>query len=804
MESLTVEKLLVPDNRLQGPRVVTVRVRPFRVAYIVPDDDIDIATRVVESCCLTWGGASYFIVPYSRSDGFTLDWLKILQTYDPDDIVDCVGFKEDDEKRFKGWRQPVHKWKEPLETPLIIGALQYSALYSRYSERGKPEGAFAVQPVLERTHPLFYPVVASFGRLSEEGIDETLERHGVSAAVRYADFFEVREVDFSTDEALVMGRVAPFLPSQGGVYYPHSLVELTWAGLPRRAPSYTFGGGTPERPQHEESYVHTVLVTGDDRSVSDMCLFWSLSAQRPYAHPFPLWIPVSQLTTPAGKQAVATALAQMDRGGMARLIQRRGLHIVSTSVSEQDLRTVLDGHISADFCATKELHRFFSSGFRVGFTEDREASFTDGGARVAVPFPEMVRKFASLDPLDIEVSAQDFQLPQSPDLHRHAYGRVGRISRGGMEGFSTVGSWPQLVPVGIPSAWQCLESMLKDAGYKCETSDKGRLALSVIQLVGGISGLAALASSAIYALLGEMSQAVGRQFFNQRLREILTSFEPKIAEANVEGLLSTIHETIATEEQARHHVDFNRVRQLAGSEHSEAVMRWLLERRLVFRGVELLCPVCQLRKWYPIEALGSQVECAGCQRSVAVPLRLNVTEWRYRINELYAKAYDQGVLPHLLTIYASYDPYPSPGKPSTLGFHPGLRIEALDESVALATGIREMEIDFTEIVDGRLIIGECKTEGSQLDAGTVGRFATIGNHLNCSRLAFSTLTDFEAIRRDLDDARDKFKGVIDLFERSDLLDVPLRERTAASRESLSETERAQRYLREAVRWLPSS
>ena len=313
----------------------------------------------------------------------------------------------------------------------------------------------------------------------------------------------------------------------------------------------------------------TVLVTGNDRSVSDMCFFWSLSAQRPHAHPFPLWIPLSQLRTAAGKQAVATALAQMGRGAMAGLGLRRGLHIVSTSVSEQDLRTVLDGHISADFYVTKELHRFFSSGFRVGFTEDREVSFTDGAARVAVPFPEMVRKLAPHDRLDIEVSTQDFQLPQSPDLHRRTYGRVGRISRGGMEGFSTVGSWPQLVPVGIPSAWQCLESMLKDAGYKCEPSDKGKLALGVIQLVGGLSGVGVLASSAIYDLLAEMSVAVGRQFFNQRLREILASFEPKIAEANVEGLLSTIHESIPTEEQARHHVDFNRVRQLAGSEHSE-------------------------------------------------------------------------------------------------------------------------------------------------------------------------------------------------------------------------------------------
>jgi len=63
---MTLENLLVADNMLEGPSVVTVRVRPLRVAYIVPDDDIRVATRVVESCCLTWGGAGYFIIPYSR------------------------------------------------------------------------------------------------------------------------------------------------------------------------------------------------------------------------------------------------------------------------------------------------------------------------------------------------------------------------------------------------------------------------------------------------------------------------------------------------------------------------------------------------------------------------------------------------------------------------------------------------------------------------------------------------------------------------------------------------------------------
>jgi hypothetical protein len=70
--------ILDSENRLNGARVATVRVRPLRLAYIVPDDDPQIVRRVIHSCCLTWGGVINPLIPYSRAKGFSPAWLEIL------------------------------------------------------------------------------------------------------------------------------------------------------------------------------------------------------------------------------------------------------------------------------------------------------------------------------------------------------------------------------------------------------------------------------------------------------------------------------------------------------------------------------------------------------------------------------------------------------------------------------------------------------------------------------------------------------------------------------------------------------
>ena len=120
--------ILGPNNSLSGPRVVTTRIRPRRVSFLVPPDDVSVTLRVIDSCCLTWGGMLNSIIPYSPAEGLTPDWEAVLNTFDPDLVIDCSGLSTADKERFEKRNQRVSRWSEPHASLLIPGALLYSAL----------------------------------------------------------------------------------------------------------------------------------------------------------------------------------------------------------------------------------------------------------------------------------------------------------------------------------------------------------------------------------------------------------------------------------------------------------------------------------------------------------------------------------------------------------------------------------------------------------------------------------------------------------------------------------------------------
>jgi len=168
--------ILRPGERLKGARVAHVALRPVRLGFLVPDDDPAIAVRVIESCCLTWGGYLNSIIPYSRSHGLTNGWGQILELLDPDDLVDCVGISEADQKGFSRYGRHVHKWDDPENTFFTVGALQYSGLKA-FGEHLKSARHIVVNPVMPSTDTLSLRLISRWGRLNESFLEETLRSH---------------------------------------------------------------------------------------------------------------------------------------------------------------------------------------------------------------------------------------------------------------------------------------------------------------------------------------------------------------------------------------------------------------------------------------------------------------------------------------------------------------------------------------------------------------------------------------------------------------------------------------------------
>lgn len=69
-----------------------------------------------------------------------------------------------------------------------------------------------------------------------------------------------------------------------------------------------------------------------------------------------------------------------------------------------------------------------------------------------------------------------------------------------------------------------------------------------------------------------------------------------------------------------------------------------MAHRVLLQGFERGCPVCGLRRWYPIDRLSDAPTCDGCQQTSRLPIAPDALSWRYHLNEVVAQAVTQGVL----------------------------------------------------------------------------------------------------------------------------------------------------------------
>ncbi|MBL7165795.1 MAG: hypothetical protein ISS55_04845 [Dehalococcoidales bacterium] len=742
---------ILSRERVQGRNEGTVAIRPTRVAYIIPDDDPETALRAIEACCLTWGGVLNPLIPYSRKRGLSETWRGILGKLDPDTVVDCAGLDEETRERFERAGQDVHRWENPQDSLLVVGTMQYTAL--RAFGRGvlyeveeittgsvvvglaaSPvqmivplAGANVASPSMEpSSNPLRLPVYAQFGRLNEQFAGRLLAANGWSSETRYSHYARLVDVDPSTPSQALAELLSSKAPDASGASRYHSLLNLTKLGLVPHGPAYDLGGGTVEDPQSDEPFQHRILVTGDDGSVSDLCLYWVLRMERPYQRFLPLWIPLSILETSEGLEAAQAALGLEDRLGSSLLPrQRQCAYVVSTSVQDEVLKTRLGKGITGAQFVTRGLGRFVSGRWGHYHSMDTsEVVLSDGVAHLRLPRPRTLEGFGPLDEVHWEVSLARTRIPQSPSLEAQRLSPSPRKTRTGYARHVTPSLWPARVGISVPSGWAVLASLFADAGYECSPSDKGRLAVGVLNLLGGLGNMRVLASSKVFDALRSMSLLPEERVFEAR------------RPAKTHGQLKEFWE----------------------HQKGMALLDWLLDRNIVSRGVEMKCPTCQLKEWYALDRLTKRWRCDGCQTEQAVPLMPDRTDWQYRVNELYARGLDQGVIDHLLLMNAVHLRWQSEG-PALLGYagdvavpevqgavvmgyYPGVEIHALQDGVAKATGIAHMELDLVAVKDERLVVAECKGLGEELSEEQAMKYVTLANHVGCSRIMFMTHKEF--------------------------------------------------------------
>ncbi len=718
--------MLRRGERVDGVRAVEILLRSARMAFLIPDDDAAVAVKAVQSCCLSWGGYANYLIPYSRTAGIADEWLAVLRVLDPDAVVDCGGVLLDVDKGFfdnRGWH--VRDWEDPSSTLFVGEALQYSAMLAFAEGLEKPDaGRFVVLPELDEKDELYLPLVARFGSLNEEPFKIGVHRlrpRLLRPGVGYADFAQIKAVDFSGhSEDVLLGRV-PADRIEGDWGEPLKLTELTRAGLATRGSGWS-GESTPERPEPEEAHANRVVVTGDPRSVEDLALYWNLRAENPFADPFPLWVPLDLLDEAFGEQIVEEATRRMDAKVGDDAPWRDTLQVLSASVHRARLAERLARRFPNARIGVERTANLFAGEWSYYLAQEQQpVAFEEGNARIKLPRPEAFDDFVpTLDRAVYEVGVDGVWLPQSETLlRRGVYGHsASRITkRGTLEYLEYVGSRSPrsgLLNLTLPDGWTVLSSLLEDRGYECRPSPKSETALGQVSLLGGLRNLAITSSSKVHRLLRELSQRAAEE----------------------RGFLAE-----------RKTLDYNSFRRHWGDEAAPRLLPWMIDRRVLFRGADISCPKCRLRRWYEVDRIGHTWRCDGCQEEQPVPLGLGSTGWKYRINELYASGYDQGTVTPLLVLYRMQQIWGSSFARAGLAFYPGIEYEARPSA---SVPVERGEVDLVALLRGRLILVECKESGEPFARPDEARklseklrgLASFAEHLEASRIMVATATSF--------------------------------------------------------------
>jgi hypothetical protein len=330
------------------------------------------------------------------------------------------------------------------------------------------------------------------------------------------------------------------------------------------------------------------------------------------------------------------------------------LSIVSVSMDTMKLRERLGGRFPEARVGADDLVGLFTATCEYRYaTEKLPAQFDRGRASIQPPSPEELKKnlISQVDYVAYEVGVDGMWLPQSEAMAKHL-GRIpfnsrDNVSKRGnlrfVRQFNNDFSERDLIDLRTPDGRTLLRSVFEERGYDVASTTKAAEVLGQLELIGGAGNLKVVASSKVRELLRVLSRRRGET-------------RPFVAE--------------------RKTLKFEHFRARWGREAARDVLRWLVERRVVFRGAVLECPRCRLSGWYAVDRVGEVWRCDGCQEDSPIPLEPEKTEWHYRINELYAHGHNQGTLTPLLTLHVMSGAWGDRPSAEGLGFYPGVELRA--------------------------------------------------------------------------------------------------------------------------------
>jgi hypothetical protein len=726
------------DYKINGPKYIKSIIRPPRIAFVI--SSLNDAEKFISIASLSWGGRHFLAIPYTNEGGISDEWFDVLKKYNPDDIRTFCELSSEIVERLWRSRFVVNKIAE--YTKIEIRGLSDSSDNKRIPE-------FFGQPIIN-----FFFLDKFFDDLDSQSKDKPRLSY-IPLKSAFDLYYKARYGVIDQNEWMRWQHV--YVHHAYRKESPDQLIENAPFSLEQDILSYLYENRNKHHSNSEyislidyttirlgyvsiqrmwetlpKSETNQVVIISKAENIDDFCWYWAIRGQR-YHSPHddrniePIWLSLEQFTT---------------KYSLVQDLFRHGenVHLISKSISKDNLPLLDDNWIFQQ----DNLHEFYNKHYYIGDTQDISVNFIDNEAEYKLEIPEALKFLGSSNDRTIfQYAIADIQIPgiTLPRISGFFRGKVFlnnyNITKSGLADHILSATKDRISNIGIPSPWNIISVFSNSAGYSLEISDKGRITNELIRLMEKEENVWVISHPAIIDLLLEMSNT------NKVLQ-----LKHKLKESDINNeIRNEIIKSFPRKSLYNKNLSYSKIRTLLkdygdkklDENSNKIIIKWLLDKSIIRQGSTIKCNLCFTQNWIPVAKFDSTIICTGCMSEIKNPFGIDKVDWEYEINALVSAQIDQGVLIHLLTGFYFIDKlsldYP---KKSIYGSYYGLKFK--DKS-----GKDKKEIDIGFMIDGELIIGECKVSGLELPEKEILGYIDFAREIQASKVVFSCLEDVEEI-----------------------------------------------------------
>lgn len=266
--------------------------------------------------------------------------------------------------------------------------------------------------------------------------------------------------------------------------------------------------------------------------------------------------------------------------------------------------------------------------------------------------------------------------------------------------------------IHVPDAEEIFRVVLDDCGYQAKTSDKGRYEAVTLQKFGDL-------------------EKAGYALWSAKHRALLEKYRDKS-----ESTKAVLDQGVFLKDKRRY-LDFQSINKILDSEDlTREIIDQYIEQGVFYRGFIFLCENCSDAAWHSIADVDQTFTCRRCglkqqYRSASWKIP-NEPSWFYKLDEMvYLMLEHNGHVP-LLTL----NKLRLRSKESFL-YRPEVRLTTKGNATMF------LEVDLCCVVDGKLCIGEAKSndslEGNKLTPMQIAqRYRDLALKMGASMVVFST------------------------------------------------------------------